>query len=88
MPVLSVFFGIIVYMYREIGGQHKLPHIHAEYQDNEIAVSLNGEILEGGLPNKKLKLLLAWMEIHKEDLEANWKLLSDGREIFKIDPLR
>ena len=88
MPVLSVFFGIIVYMYREIGGQHKLPHIHAECQDNEIAVSLNGEILEGGLPNKKLKLLLAWMEIHKEDLEANWKLLSDGREIFKIEPLR
>jgi hypothetical protein len=23
-----------------------------------------------------------------EDLEANWKLLSEGREYFRIDPLR
>lgn len=88
MPVLSLFFGIIVYMYSEKGGRHKLPHIHANYQDNEVAVSFDGEILEGSFPARKLKLLLAWLEIHKEDLEANWKLLSEGKEPFKIEPLR
>lgn len=75
-------------MYNEQGGKHHLPHIHAEYQGEEVVVSLDGEIIEGEIPNKKLKLVLAWIEIHKEDLEANWKLLSQGREYFKIDPLR
>ncbi|MDR3239225.1 MAG: DUF4160 domain-containing protein [Clostridiales bacterium] len=88
MPTLSVFFGIIITMYREVGGRHNIPHFHAQYQDEEAAVSLDGDILEGALPKSKLKLVLAWAEIHKDDLEANWKLLSDGREFFRIDPLR
>ena len=28
MPALSTFFGIIVYMYKELGGKHSIPHIH------------------------------------------------------------
>ena len=88
MPTLSIFYGIIVYMYNEKGGKHNLPHIHAEYQDNEIVLSLEGEVLEGDFPKNKLKLLLAWAEIHKDDLYANWKLLSDGKEFFRIEPLR
>lgn len=75
-------------MYREVGGRHNLPHIHAEYQGDEVVVSLDGDVIEGSIPNKKLKLVLAWVEIHKEDLQANWKLLCDGRETFKVDPLR
>ena len=31
MPVLCMFYGIIVRMYREMGGKHNMPHIHAEY---------------------------------------------------------
>ena len=73
MPTLSMFFGIIVYMYNEKGGKHSLPHVHAEYHDNEIVVDLEGNVLDGGFPKSKLKLLLAWIEIHKEDLSANWK---------------
>ncbi len=88
MPTLSIFFGIIITMYREIGGKHNTPHIHAEYQNEQVAISLDGEILDGNIPTKKLKLVLAWIEIHNEDLVANWKLLSEGREYFKIEPLR
>ena len=40
------------------------------------------------IPKNKLKLLEAWMEIHREDLEVNWKLLSCGEQFFRIDPLR
>jgi hypothetical protein len=65
-----------------------LPHIHAEYQEYEVAISLEGEVLSGEIPPKKLKLFQAWIEIHNEDLIANWKLLSEGKEFFKIDPLR
>ena len=88
MPVLSAFYGIIVRMYRETGERHNLPHIHAEYSGEEIVVALDGSIIEGSFPKGKLKLLEAWMEIHKEELEANWKLLSNGEQFFRIDPLR
>lgn len=88
MPTLSVFYGIIVYMYNEKNGRHNLPHIHAEYQDDEVVLSLEGEVLEGSIPKNKMKLLEAWVEIHKEDLYANWKLLSSGKEYFKIEPLK
>ena len=88
MPALSMFFGIIIYMYREVGSQHSTPHIHAEYQDAEAVISLDGEVLEGSLPKKKLRLVLAWVEIHQEELAANWTLLSRGQSIFKIAPLR
>lgn len=88
MPVLSTFFGIIVRMYTEMGGKHNIPHIHAEYSGDEIVVALDGTVLEGSFPKNKLKLLDAWMEIHREDLEANWKLLSNGEQSFRIDPLK
>lgn len=88
MPALSMFFGIIVRMQSERGGKHNKPHIHALYGDSEIVVGIDGEILEGNFPNKQKKLLLAWMAIHEDELEANWKLLSNGEGYFKIEPLR
>ena len=88
MPVLCMFFGIIVRMYKESGGKHNLPHIHAEYSGEEVVVSLDGTVLEGGIPRAKMKLLDAWMEIHRDELEADWKLLSNGEQFFHIDPLR
>ena len=88
MPTLSVFYGIIITMYREVGERHNIPHFHAQYQGDEAVISFDGEIIEGKIPYKKLKLAIAWAEIHREDLEANWRLLSEGREFFKIDPLR
>ena len=88
MPALSMFFGIIVYMYRELGGKHNLPHIHAIYSGDEVVVDLEGNDLEGAIPRNKMRLLLAWIEIHREELEANWDLLSAGEQFLKTDPLR
>lgn len=75
-------------MYREIGGKHNVPHIHAEYSGEEVVVSLDGDIIEGSIPKNKQKLVDAWIEIHREDLLANWKLLSKGQQFFRIDPLK
>lgn len=88
MPVLSTFFGIIVRMYREVGGKHSVPHIHAEYSGDEVVVALDGTVLEGEIPKNRMKLLEAWMVIHREDLEVNWKLLTNGEQFFRIDPLK
>ena len=90
LPVLSIFYGIIVRMYREQGGKHNMPHIHAEYSGEEIVVALDGTVLEGSFPKNKLKLLEAWIVIHHEDLEANWKLLSNGEQpkLTKVEPVK
>ncbi|WP_417912575.1 DUF4160 domain-containing protein [Candidatus Electronema sp. TJ] len=48
----------------------------------------DGRILAGSLPKQKMKLVEAWLEIHREDLLANWKLAVAGEPIFRIDPLR
>ena len=88
MPALSMFYGIIVRMQSEKGGRHNKPHVHALYGDNEIIVGIDGDVLEGSFPKKQMKLLLAWMAIHEEELLANWKLLSNGDGYFKIEPLR
>ena len=77
-------------MYHEQGDKHNMPHIQAEYFFKEVVGALDGTGLEGEkeFPKTKLKLLVAWMEIHRDDLEANWKLLSSGEQFFRIDPLR
>ena len=75
-------------MYHEVGGKHNMPHIHAEYQGYEAVISLDGDLIEGELPRKKLRLVVAWIEIHADELAANWKLLSKGEAPFKIQPLQ
>ena len=89
MPAISMFYGIIVYMYFMGNKQHKLPHIHVKYQDNEVIIAIpDGDVLEGGIPKSKMKLLQAWVELHKDELMADWELAVSGEHPFKIDPLR
>ena len=65
-----------------------MPHIHAQYRDDDAVLSLDGEMIEGSVPAKQHKLIVAWMEIHHEDLLANWSLLQEGQEFFRIAPLQ
>lgn len=89
MAVLSMFYGIIVSMYYFDHQRHHLPHIHLRYQEKEAVLSIpDGRLLEGEIPKNKMKLALAWIEIHQEELLANWDLASQGESIFKIEPLR
>jgi hypothetical protein len=44
--------------------------------------------LAGELPASKAKLVRAWIEIHRDELIANWRLAVNGNELFKIDPFK
>ena len=84
-----MFYGVLVLMYFYDNKQHHAPHIHTEYGEFEATLSIeDGEILGGKLPKNKLKLVQAWIEIHQEDLMANWRLAVAGEAVFKIEPLR
>ena len=50
MPVLSSFYGIIVRMYKENSGKHKMPHIQVEFSGDELVIALDGTVLEGSIP--------------------------------------
>ena len=80
-----MFFGIIIYMYFD---DHKPPHFHAKYQDYEAVFDFDGELLEGAMPGKQLKLISAWAVLHSQELAANWTLAKDKQPLYRIDPLR
>ena len=69
--------------------QHNKPHIHVKYQDDEVIVAIpEGDVLEGSIPKAKMKLLQAWIEIHKDELMADWQLAVSGELPYKMEPLR
>lgn len=58
MPVISIFYGITVYMFFLDNRRHKLPHIHIQHGDDEAALGIpDGEVLEGNLRRKQLRLV-------------------------------
>ena len=89
MPTISMFYGLIIRMYYFDNQRHQKPHIHVHYQETSAVVAIpDGEVLEGKLPRSKQKLVDAWIEIHQEDLMADWRLAIGGGKLFKIEPLK
>ena len=89
MPILSMFYGIVIRMYVFDDKQHHMAHLHAEYAGNRAVFSIDdGEVLAGTLPSAKARLVQAWIEIHRDELLADWQLAVMGKEVFKIEPLK
>lgn len=85
MPELSLFFGIRITMYYE---DHQPPHFHAEYNGQKVLVDITkGRVIRGIFPARQLKLVLAWCEIHRDELMQNWELAKDNLPLNKIAPL-
>lgn len=89
MPIISQFYGIIIRIFFKDTGKHYGEHIHVEYNEYSAVYDINViSILEGEMPLKQDRMISAWMEIHKEELEALWKISQSDGEFFKIDPLK
>ena len=88
MPVISMFYGIIIRLYFLDNQHHHLPHIHAKYAEFEASIGIgDGEVLSGELPRKQLRLVQAWIELHRDELIADWELAVSGENPYKIAPL-
>lgn len=48
----------------------------------------DGTMLAGKFPPKQLRMVLAWIDIHKEELMADRELAVTGEEPFRIAPLQ
>ena len=61
---------------------------HAKYAEYEVSISIeDGEVLAGELPRKQLRLVHAWIELHRDELQADWELAAAGENPYKINPL-
>ncbi len=74
MPEISRFFGIVITMYFN---EHNPPHFHVRYNSFEAQFDLTeGVFYKGVLPSRQARLVLAWYEIHKEELMELWRTKS------------
>jgi hypothetical protein len=89
MPIISMFYGIIVQLFFFDTDKHKNPHIHVRYAEFTASIDIqSAEILDGKIPQRQLRLAQAWIEIHRDELMADWALAVEGNTPFKIEPLK
>ena len=85
MPEIALFRGIRITMYYD---DHNPPHFHAEYAGRRCLVDiLAGCVLSGSLPARQLKILLAWNEIHRDELMQNWELARLNETLNHVEPI-
>jgi hypothetical protein len=69
--------------------KHHLPHIHIRYQGYRASVAIDdAALLAGELPPRQLRMVQVWVDLHREELLADWELAKEGVEPFRIDPLK
>ena len=88
MPELCRFEGMIIRMLYKDDVQHHKPHIHVVCAEHEASMGLDGELLAGSLPVKKLALLQTWLILREDQLYAAWNNAVREIPFGKIDPLR
>jgi hypothetical protein len=84
MPIISRFFGIVIYMYWR---DHSPPHFHAKYQDQEITVEVETGLVQGQMGRKATSLIQEWRMLHQAELMEDWEFARQKRALHRIEPL-
>ncbi|MBA7569612.1 hypothetical protein ES708_11353 [subsurface metagenome] len=64
MPTIDSFNGIKIHVYN---GEHRPPHIHANYNEYEALVDIEKEVIYAGdLPTRQLKQVFDWLSGNSE----------------------
>lgn len=85
MPQISDFYGIIILMNFV---DHALAHFHAWYNEYKVIVSIKDGVVKGEMPGRALKMILEWLEQHREELMENWEKAQKGDTLSRIAPLK
>lgn len=87
MPQISDFYGIVIFMNFN---DHVPPHFHAWYNHGEFKVSVNIQngIVKGEMPGRALKMILEWLDLHREELLVCWEMTRNMQHPNKIAPLQ
>ena len=85
MPQISFFYGIYIWMNFS---DHAPAHFHAWYGDYKVIVSIKDGVVKGEMPARALRMILEWLDIHREELMADWNKAQVGAPLDKIEPLK
>jgi len=85
MPVISMFFGIVIRMFYN---DHSPVHFHAEYQGQRGKFDLNGKQIDGDIRSRTaLRLIRQWAGLHDFEIRRNWQKMRSGKPFDIIEPL-
>jgi hypothetical protein len=86
VPTLSRFFGISIAMFFD---DHGPSHFHALHAQGSAKVRIESlGVIESTLPRRHLRFVLAWAEVHQDELRENWRRARAGETLQPIEPLR
>jgi len=86
VPTISRFLGISIAMYFD---DHGDPHFHARHSDGEAKIRIDTlEVIDSNLGRRQLRFVLAWAELHQDELAENWRLARAGETLQAIEPLQ
>jgi hypothetical protein len=86
VPAISRFFGITIAMFFD---DHGFPHFHARHAEGEAKIRIdNLEVIDSSLGRRQLRFVLAWAELHRKELEENWRRARAGETLKEIEPLQ
>jgi Domain of unknown function (DUF4160) len=86
VPTVSRFLGIILAMFFD---DHGPPHFHARHAEGSAKVRIDTlEPIDSTLGRRQMRFVLAWAELHQEELLENWRLARAGETLREIEPLR
>jgi hypothetical protein len=86
VPAISRFLGITIAMFFD---DHDPPHFHARHADGSAKVRIDTlELIVSTLPLRQERFVLAWAELHQQELVENWSLARAGETLKEIEPLR
>jgi len=87
--MISAYHGIVIALCRVKQPARVTPYVFARCHGAEAIVRIHeNDIIGGDLPTGKRHLVHAWVEIHREELLANWEVGQSSGEFFRVDPLR
>lgn len=84
MPQISSFYGILIWMNFN---DHTPPHFHAWYGEYKIIVGIENGLVKGEMPGRALRMILEWLDLHREELMENWHRAQAGKPLQNINPL-
>ena len=71
MPVVSMFYGIVIKMYFR---EHGVPHLHALYGEYNAVFDIQTlEMIEGDLPVRATRMVKEWAGQYQTDLLHMWQ---------------
>jgi hypothetical protein len=86
VPTISRFFGVAIAMFFD---DHAPPHFHARHAQGAAKIRIDTlDVIESTLGRRQLRFVLAWAELHQDELTENWRRARAGERLQQIEPLR